>query len=104
MTPRMARATQVMKAVHDEARQAHPMRWVVGLALMGYAIYRVEKHGSHVGEEAAKVEHIITATAFLFGAYYLPYGRETIKGLAAILPFGRKNGSDPNQTLGGGGR
>lgn len=97
----MNRATKVLKPIHDEAMRAHPMRWVVGLLLIGYAIYRVEKHGSHVADESARVEHIITATAFLFGAYYIPYGREAVRGLAAILPFGRKQ--DPNSTLGGGG-
>lgn len=95
------RATQVLKAVHDEAAKAHPMRWVVGLLAIGYAVYRIEKHGAHVGEDLMSAENVFTAAFALFGAYYIPYGRETIKGLASVLPFVRKNG-DPNSTLSGG--
>lgn len=90
------RATRVMQAVHEEAKVAPWPRWIIGLAALGWAAYRIESHSAHV-EASAKVEHIITASIAAFGIAYLPYARESVvallRGVGPFVPGLRKNGN-----------
>lgn len=101
----MTRKTVAMtlKDVHADATKRPIGHWLIGVGFLAYAVYRVE---SHTHADGDRVEHLITATAFLFGCAVTPYVKESViafvRGLAPYVPFvGRKNGNDTLSGRGG---
>lgn len=102
MTPRMQRATQMMKAVADAPAKTPLVYWPIALAIMAFGFYRLEMHPHvakdyvHLGSDWAIVA---LGVAFLPGASQRV--RDLLRVLGPFLPLGRKHGDDPNRTLSG---